>query len=50
LWLFLIPPLCALAAASIAPAKNNRWQTLLALQIVQSILMAAGLAPLVRPI
>ena len=50
LWLFLVPPLCALASASIAPAKTSRWRPLLALQIAQSVLMAAGLAPLVRPI
>ena len=50
LWLFLVPPLCALAAAAIDPARNHRWMPLLALQILQSILMAAALAPLVRPI
>jgi cytochrome bd-type quinol oxidase subunit 2 len=50
LWLFLVPPLCVLTAASIAPARDRRWLPLLALQIIQSILMAAGLAPLVRPI
>ncbi len=50
LWLFLVPPLCALAAASLSPERSSRWRTLLALQIAQSILMAAGLAPLVRPI
>jgi hypothetical protein len=50
LWLFHVPPLCALAAASINPARNRLWLPLLAIQTLQSILMAAGLAPLVRPI
>ena len=50
LWLFMVPPLCALAAANIEPAKNRIWLPLLALQTLQSVMMAAGLAPLIKPI
>lgn len=49
LWLFLVPPLCALAAATIQPHQRRLWMPLLFLQAAQSILMAVGLAPLVRP-
>ena len=50
LWLFLVPPLCALAAAVIEPHERRLWLPLLALQAAQSILMAVGLAPLLKPI
>lgn len=50
LWLFLVPPLCALAAAVIQPARRRLWLPLLAMQAVQSILMAVGLAPLIIPL
>ena len=50
LWLFLVPPLCALAAAVIEPHERRLWLPLLALQTVQSILMAVGLAPLLKPL
>ena len=50
LWLFLVPPLCALAAAVIEPSRSTRWLPLLVLQTAQGIFMAAGLAPLVKPI
>lgn len=50
LWLFLVPPLCALAAAVIQPQERRLWMPLLALQAVQSLLMAVGLAPLLKPL
>jgi hypothetical protein len=46
LWLFLLAPLCVLGALRL------NWRQagpLLILQAVQTILMAATLAPLVRP-
>jgi hypothetical protein len=50
LWLFLVPPLCALAASVIEPHQRRLWLPLLALQAAQSILMAVGLAPLLKPL
>ena len=49
LWLFLLPPLCAMAGA-FAAEKPRRIYALLALQAAQTLLMASALAPLVRPI
>lgn len=49
LWLFLLPPLCALAGAY-AAEKPRRIYFFLALQAAQTLLMASALAPLVRPI
>ena len=49
LWLFLLPPLCAMAGA-FAAEKPRRIYFLLALQAAQTLLMASALAPLVRPI
>ncbi len=50
LWLFLVPPLCALAAAVIQPHQRRLWLPLLILQAAQSVLMAVGLAPLISPV
>lgn len=50
LWLFLVPPLCALAAAVIQPHQRRLWLPLLILQAAQSILMAVGLAPVIKPL
>ena len=48
LWLFALAPLCVTAAAG---ARENWrvWAVLLSLQALQTLLMAATLAPLVRP-
>ena len=48
LWLFALAPVCALAAAT-PTMRWKSWAVLLALQAVQTLLMAATLAPLVRP-
>ncbi len=48
LWLFALAPVCALAVANDA-VNWKTWAMLLALQAVQTLLMAATLAPLVRP-
>lgn len=48
LWLFALAPICALAVATPAVRWKN-WAVLLALQALQTLLMAATLAPLVRP-
>jgi hypothetical protein len=51
LWLFLTPSLAALAAAQLM--QRQGWKSigvLLALQAAQTLIMAAWLAPLVRPL
>ena len=53
LWFFLLPPLCAFGANLAAIEYSNRRKSrffgfLIALQIVQTLMMAATLAPLVR--
>ena len=48
LWLFALAPVCALAAAT-PTVRWKSWALLLALQALQTLLMAATLAPLVRP-
>ena len=48
LWLFALAPICALAAATPTVGWKT-WAALLVLQAVQTLLMAATLAPLVRP-
>ena len=48
LWLFALAPVCALAVAGPA-LRPKSWAALLVLQAVQTLLMAATLAPLVRP-
>ena len=48
LWLFALAPVCAVAVAGHA-LRWRSWATLLALQALQTLLMAAMLAPLVRP-
>ena len=48
LWLFALAPVCALAVSGQALRWKN-WAALLALQALQTLLMAAMLAPLVRP-
>ena len=48
LWLFALAPVCVLAARHDA-LRLRAWALLLALQAVQTLLMAATLAPLVRP-
>ena len=48
LWLFALAPLCVLAAAD-ARESWRVWAALLGLQALQTLLMAATLAPLVRP-
>ena len=50
LWMFLVPPLCALAATVIAPHQRRLWLPLLILQAAQSLLMAVGLAPVIKPL
>lgn len=48
LWLFALPPLCVVAA--FCPGLRPRhWAVFLGLQALQTLLMAATLAPLVRP-
>jgi hypothetical protein len=52
LWMFLLPPLCAFALAGLKSANAKTaytWGGLLLLQAVQTLFMAATLAPLVRP-
>jgi hypothetical protein len=54
LWLFLLPPLCAFAAhqyLNIAYSKRGTMRflsVLVAVQAVQTLIMAATLAPLIR--
>ena len=48
LWLFALAPVCVVAV--VGPAlKARNWALLLGLQALQTLLMAAMLAPLVRP-
>ncbi|HVF09784.1 MAG TPA: hypothetical protein VNA16_03230 [Abditibacteriaceae bacterium] len=52
LWLFLLPPLCAFAVSGFQRVETKTaytWGGLLILQAVQTLFMAATLAPLVRP-
>lgn len=58
LWLFLLPPLCALAASALMPARTEDdnalqgikgWQFFLVAQALQTLLMAVALEPLSRP-
>ena len=46
LWLFLVAPLAIWAASGL---RSREAAVLIGLQIVQTLLMAATLAPLVRP-
>ena len=48
LWLFALAPLCVVAVCDDA-MRWRWWAPLLALQALQTLLMAATLAPLVRP-
>ena len=48
LWLFALAPLCAVAACD-GELRPRNWAILLGLQALQTLLMAATLAPLVRP-
>lgn len=48
LWLFALAPVCALAVAN-SNVRWKSWAALLVLQAVQTLWMAATLAPLVRP-
>lgn len=52
LWYFLLPPLAAFAAAHLIeysnPAKGRFCTLLIGLQLLQTLLMASALAPLVR--
>ena len=48
LWLFALAPLCAVAASD-GELRPRNWAILLGLQALQTLLMAATLAPLVRP-
>ena len=48
LWLFALAPVCVVAVAG-QTLKWKSWAALLALQALQTLLMAATLAPLVRP-
>ena len=48
LWLFALAPMCAVAACH-DELRARSWAILLGLQALQTLLMAATLAPLVRP-
>ena len=63
LWLFLLPPLCALAATWFQPSASSEgqasvtrthnvalWIGLILLQAAQTLMMASTLAPLVLPL
>jgi hypothetical protein len=50
LWMFLLPPLCILAALHLRRRDVKIVMSLLFLQAIQTLLMAAWLAPLVLPI
>jgi hypothetical protein len=50
LWMFLLPPLCVLAALQLARTNIKTVAALLALLAFQTLLMAAWLAPLVLPL
>lgn len=49
LWLFLLPPLCAFAAIEYSLLGKKTIAALLALQAIQTLVLAGTLAPLIRP-
>jgi len=55
LWLFLVPPCCALAASALVqlPARKQSlllWLSLIGLQVLQTVVLIRALVPLVSPI